>query len=98
MTKITLEQIKEIGESEITTYAGEKALEAVRQDGCALRYVHEQTPEICLEAVRQNGLALQHVHKQTPEICLEAVRQNGDALRYVDESIFKMTREEEIIK
>jgi len=64
---------------------GEKAMKAVKQDGHALRYVVEQTPEICLEAVRQNGYALQYVAKQTPEICLEAVKQKGEALQYVSE-------------
>ena len=48
----------------------EKDLEAVKQDGWALQYVKEQTPEICLEAVKQDGYALRYVKKQTPEICL----------------------------
>jgi hypothetical protein len=60
-------------------------LVAVRIDGSALRYVKEQTREICLAAVRQNGLALRYVKEQAPEICLEAVRQNGFALEYVRE-------------
>lgn len=32
---------------------GEQALEAVMQDGYALKYVRDQTEEICLEAVRK---------------------------------------------
>jgi hypothetical protein len=50
-------------------------LEAVKQDGLALQYVKNQTPEICLEAVKQDGLALKFVENKTPEICLEAVKQ-----------------------
>ena len=42
---------------------GKEALEAVRQDGYALRYVNEQTEEICLEAVKQNGDALRYVNE-----------------------------------
>lgn len=38
-----------------------ECLEAVKQDGLALEYVKEQTPEICLESVKQNGLALEYV-------------------------------------
>ena len=38
---------------------GSKALETVKQDGCALRYVHEQTEAIVLEAVKQDAYALQ---------------------------------------
>ncbi len=65
--------------------SGAKALKAVKQDGFNLRYVIDQTPEICLAAVKQNGYALQHVKEQTPAICLAAVKQIRDALRYVEE-------------
>ena len=60
-------------------------MEMVRQDGMALQYVKEQTPEICMEAVKQNGWALEYVEEQTPEICMEAVKQNGLVLQYVKE-------------
>ena len=69
--------------SEKCNLEGKKALEAVKQDGLALRYVKEQTPEICLEAVKQNGYALQYVKEQTEEICLEAIKRYVYALRYV---------------
>ena len=39
----------------------ELALEAVKQDGYALRYVKDQTEAVALEAVKQNGYALQFV-------------------------------------
>ena len=61
-----------------------EALEAVKENGYALRFVKNQTLEICLEAVKQNGDALRYVNNQTLEICLEAVKQDGDALRYVN--------------
>ena len=61
----------------------EKDLEAVKQNGFALKFVKDQTPELCLEAVKQNGIALRYVRDQTPEICLEAVKQNGWALQFV---------------
>lgn len=60
-------------------------IEAVKEDGIALEYVKEQTPELCLIAVKQNGYALMSVKEQTPELCLAAVRQNGYALEYVKE-------------
>lgn len=65
--------------------SGKEALEAVKQDGYNLRYVQEQTPEICLEAVKQDGYALRYVREQTPEICFAAVKRNGTALQYVHE-------------
>ena len=43
-------------------------MQAVRQNGNALRYVSNQTPEICIEAVRQNGNALRYVLNKIPEI------------------------------
>jgi hypothetical protein len=55
-------------------------LEAVKQNGDALKFINEQTPEICLSAVKQNGWMLRYVKKQTPEICLSAVKQNGRVL------------------
>jgi hypothetical protein len=39
-------------------------LEAVKQNGCAIVNVKEQTEEICL-AAKQNELSLKHVIKQT---------------------------------
>ena len=57
----------------------------VKQNGYALQFVKEQTPEICLATVKQNVSALQFVKEQTPEICLAAVRQNKYALQFVKE-------------
>ena len=34
---------------------------AVTQNGMALEYVEEQTPEICMAAVTQNGRAIKYV-------------------------------------
>jgi hypothetical protein len=61
-----------------------------KEDGSALQFVKEQTPEICMKAVKQNGLALQFFKEQTPEICVEAVKQNGLALKHVKEQTPKI--------
>ena len=58
---------------------------AVQQNGYALRYVHNQTEELCKLAVQQNGYALRYVHNQTEELCKLAVQQNGYALQYVSD-------------
>jgi len=63
----------------------EFCLNAVRQNGLALKFVKEQTPKICLEACKENGNALEYVKEQTPEICLEAVKENGLVLQFVKE-------------
>ena len=68
-------------------------LVAVKENGLALRFVKEQTPEICLEAVKQDGQALRFVKEQTPEICLVAVKQYGYALKWVKEQTFEICLE-----
>lgn len=65
------------------------ALRAVRQNGCSLRYVKEQTEGMCLESVRNSGLALKFVVVQTEEICLEAVRNRGGVLKFVENPLMK---------
>ena len=67
---------------ELKWYDNTYCLEAVKQDGCALIYVKEQTDEMCLEAVKENGCTLMFVKKQTPKICSEAVKRNRYALQY----------------
>ena len=73
------EFLKKVGgeEDSIIEYKGKEALEAVKRNGDALRYVKEQTEEICLEAVRRNGDALEFVQEQTESICLEAIKPDG---------------------
>jgi hypothetical protein len=39
-------------------------LEAIRQNGCALEYVKNQTEELCLIAVKQNGHAIEFVDEE----------------------------------
>lgn len=65
-------------------------LKLICVNGDMLKYLKEQTEEICLRAVQQNGNALEYVKKQTEEICMEAVKQNGVALRYVEEQTFEI--------
>ncbi len=61
----------------------ESCMEAVKQNGYAVKYVHTQTQELCMEAIKQNGYVLRYVRNQTQELCMEAVKQNGCALQYV---------------
>ena len=75
-------------EEDITTYSGADALKAVERNGYALRYVKDQTPDICLKAVEADDDALRYVKDQTPDICLKAVERNGYALRFVNPAIF----------
>ena len=58
-------------------------LEMVKRNGMALRFVKDQTPEICLAAVKDYGLVLEYVKNQTTDICLAAIKQNPEAKRFV---------------
>jgi hypothetical protein len=66
---------------DLDTY--EKQLSAVKRNGYSLRFISEQSPELCMEAVKQDGWALQFVILQNCDICLEAVKKYGDALQFV---------------
>jgi hypothetical protein len=50
---------------------------AVQQNGYAIKYVNDQTFDLCMAAVQQNGGALVHVKDQTFHICMAAVQQDG---------------------
>jgi hypothetical protein len=58
-------------------------LHAVSMCGLTLRYIENQTPEICLAAVRYNGCLLEFVKEQTREICMTAVHKDPYALQFV---------------
>jgi hypothetical protein len=60
-------------------------LSIISNDGCVVRFVKEQTTELCLVAVSDSGYALYYVKEQTPEICMAAVSNNGYALEYAKE-------------
>jgi len=48
-----------------------------------LKYIENQTDEICFIAVQNNGLALEFVKNKTPEICLAAITNNSAAYVYI---------------
>ena len=66
-------------------------LEKVRKNGHALKYVENQTPEICLAAVKEDGESLYYVKNKTPEICLAALEQDDEALEFVPLELIKET-------
>ena len=55
----------------------------VEQNANALRYVKNQTEQMCCVAVNQNPLTLQFVKEQTDTICRVALHKNGLVLHYV---------------
>ena len=89
--KVIVEGVGDVSEYECW-YDEKYCLRAVKNNGHALRYVKEQTPELCLRAVKNYGDALRYVKEQTPELCLEAVKEDGDALSYVNKKVFKQNK------
>jgi hypothetical protein len=72
----------------------EADLQKVKQDGFALKFVKEQTFELCLESVKRHGYyALQFVKNKTYELRLETVKTNGWALRYDKEQTYELCLE-----
>jgi hypothetical protein len=45
-------------------------MDIVKQNGHAIQYIHDQTPELCMEAVKQNAYAIWFIRKQTPKLCM----------------------------
>jgi len=48
----------------------------------SLKYINNQTDEICLEAVKNDGRALQFVQNQTDEICSFFVPKKHEAIDF----------------
>ena len=65
----------------IETY--NELFEFVRQDLSNIRYVKNQTEELCQLAICRHGLTLEYIKNQTEELCKLAVSQDGRALQYV---------------
>ena len=88
--KVVIDGLGDVSQYE-KWYNQKYCLEAVKNDGFALRYVREQSEAVCLEAVKNYGFALQYVREQSEAVCLEAVKSDGGALQYVDKRVFKKT-------
>lgn len=58
-------------------------IEAVKQNGLAIKFCSIINDNILKEAVRNNPMALEFIHCQTPALCELAVSINGLALKYV---------------
>jgi hypothetical protein len=58
-------------------------LNTYSKGGIPLKYIDNQTHELCLEAVKIYGIALEYVKDQTEELCLIALDQCAEALRCI---------------
>jgi len=58
-------------------------LQAVKQNGYAIRWISNPSTEVQLQAVKQYGNAIQRISNPSPEIQLQAVKQNGNAIQFI---------------
>ena len=62
----------------------EAKLEAIKQNGYAIRYIDNPSEEIQLKVVRQNGYTISCIKNPSEQVQLEAIRQNGLAIEFID--------------
>jgi hypothetical protein len=67
-------------------------MNAIKQSYMALRYVKDQTPELCLYAIQQDCWALQFVKEQTDDLCKIAIKKSGSALQFVNNQTYEMCK------
>ena len=68
----------------------ERVKAALTHDGMLLRYVKEQTHDLCLLAIKQNSDSIQYVKEQTIDLCLIAIEQNANTIQYVKDQLFDL--------
>lgn len=59
------------------------AVNAVKKESLLLKYIKDQTEEMCLESIKQNPFTIYYVNEQLDEICREALRQNKNTIEYI---------------
>ena len=59
-------------------------LEAVKEYGNAIQYIHNPSEDTQLEAVKQDGFNIRYIHNPSKEIQLEAVKENGLAIQFIN--------------
>lgn len=68
---------------------------SVKQSPYSIKYICDQTEDICLKAIRKNGFVLDYIKEEnrTEAVCWEAVRRRGISICHVPERF--VTREME---
>ncbi len=58
-------------------------IEAVKQNGLAIRFIKDPNEELKLLSVKENGSAIRHIKDPSEEMKLEAIKQSGYAIQYI---------------
>lgn len=59
-------------------------IEKVSNDGLFLKYIKNQTDEICKKAIENNCFAIQYVQNKTEDLCKLAIKHCPMTLEYID--------------
>jgi hypothetical protein len=59
-------------------------IDIIKNNVYLLKFIDNQTDELCKSALKYNGLGLEYIKNKTYELSLIAVEQNGLALEYVN--------------
>jgi len=63
---------------------------AVMNYGHCLRFIRDQTDELCHLAILQNANAIKHVKNQTEELCSHALHQNANSIEFIGDPTTEM--------
>jgi|19_taG_2_1085344.scaffolds.fasta_scaffold23979_2 hypothetical protein len=62
----------------------EAQLAAVKENGFAIKYIHNPLEEVQLKAVKDCGGAIEYIHNPSEAVQLAAVKQDGYAIEHID--------------
>ena len=57
-------------------------LRAVKQDGCAIQYIHSPSENVQLEAVKQDWDAIRFIHSPSENVMQAALAQDPKCIKY----------------
>jgi hypothetical protein len=63
------------------------------EENYILKYIDEQTEEVCSKAVEKNAENLKYTKNQTDELCLNAIKKSAHYILYVKNANLKLQRE-----
>ncbi|MCC0727225.1 DUF4116 domain-containing protein [Clostridioides sp. ZZV14-6045] len=90
--------LKYININDLKYYLSEREInniykEAVKENGHSLRFIENQTEELCIEAIRENSDAFKYVKNRTPKICMEVVKISGKKLKHIKNQTEEICKE-----
>ena len=87
------EIVVDLSENDESKYTYAEIVRALQNDGTQIKYLTNQTPELCAIAIAQNPIALAFVVQQTPGLCRMAVRMDPSILNVVTEQTYDLIME-----